>query len=78
MEDNLKEFFLLKKKQEDLEHIIRRRMDTIRSSNDPNCWIQSKIRPTEHRLKYSDDFLRQALDKLRRKRVIAKQPEPEP
>jgi hypothetical protein len=39
LDNNLKEFFILKKKQEQLEELIKRRMDTIRSPNDPRFHI---------------------------------------
>lgn len=61
LEDNLKDYFRQKQQQEQLDLLVQRKMDTIRSPNNPNCWVQAKIRPTEARLRSSDEFLRKQL-----------------
>jgi hypothetical protein len=44
--DNLKCFMTMRQQQEKLDELVNRKMDTIRSAKDPNCWIQAKIRPS--------------------------------
>lgn len=39
LEENLNEFFRMKKQQQEVELLARQRMDMIRSVSNPNLWI---------------------------------------
>ena len=56
----MKDFFKKKmSSMQEIEHLTRKRMDTIRSSSDPSLWIQAKIRtPKQQHMRSSYDLLR--------------------